>query len=141
MDSALYLDSLCPLPQSNAVKSVKAIVEALYQGSDLYAIRAAIVDLLEQQLKRGSEANNEAALPYFINAIGSLSHNINAKKEVSFSGLYPCLIDLENAIAVLDGEHTKHTRQYAKGLEELNYKFLIEALNEIRKAPTFKKEQ
>jgi hypothetical protein len=137
MDATYYLDLLCPLPQSNAVKSVKAILESLYKGSDLYAIRIAIVDLMAQQLKRGSDANNEEALPYFINALGSLTLNIDSKKGASPSGLYPCLIDLENAIAILDGARAKHTRQYIKSIEQLNYKFLIEALDAIRAAPVF----
>jgi hypothetical protein len=137
MDSTTYLNYVYPQPPSNAVKSVKPILEALYQGSDLYTIRVAITDLMELQLKRGNNANNEEALPYFINALGSLTLNITAKNKVTSLGLYPCLIDLENAIAILDGEKSRHARQYVQSVDQLNYKFLIEALDAIRQSPEF----
>jgi len=137
MESTSHLDSLCPIPQSSAVKRVKTIIETLYQGSDIGAIRIAVADLMEQQLKRGEDANNKTALPYFINALGSLSLSVTSQNRLSSVGLYPCLIDLENAIATLDGNESKHLRSYGKNGEELSYKFLIESLESIRKMPTF----
>lgn len=137
MDSTLDLNTTCSVLQTNAVKSVRAIIESLYQGTDLDVIRSAIADLMEQQLQRGHLANNDAALPFFINALGSLTINVNSKSRSSSDGLYPCLVDLENAIATLDGKASKRTHLYTKGMEHLSYTFLIEALEAIRHLPTF----
>ncbi|MGZ3236040.1 MAG: hypothetical protein ACXU8A_01545 [Burkholderiaceae bacterium] len=136
MDSTLDLNIPCPV-QSTAVKSVRAIIEALYQGTDLNVIRDAIADLMEQQLQRGHLANNDAALPFFINGLGSLTINVNSKSRSSPDGLYTCLVDLENAIATLDGKASKRPNLYTKSVEQLSYTFLIEALVAIRQLPTF----
>jgi hypothetical protein len=137
MEIASYSDTVCPVHQTNAVKSVKAITEALYQGSDLALIRSAIAELMTQQLQRGKSANNEAALTYFAIALGSLTLNITSKNRFSSVGLYPCLIDLENAIDMLDGKPSKHPRIFERNAEQLSYQFLIEALEAIRQSPAF----
>jgi hypothetical protein len=137
MESTSYFDTVCPVHQTNAVKSVKAITEALYQGSDLALIRSAIAELMAQQLRRGKDTNNEAALSYFAIALGSLTLNITSKNRSSSVGLYPCLIDLENAVGILDGNQSKHPRVFERNVEQLNYQFLIEALEAIRQSPAF----
>jgi hypothetical protein len=127
----------CTVHQTDAVESARALIEALYQGTDLDLIRVAIADLMEQQLQRGHLANNDAALPFFINALGSLTINVNSKSRSASDGLYPCLIDLENAIATLDGKEPKRPHLFTKSMEQLSYTFLIEALEAIRHLPIF----
>ncbi|HEY8099251.1 MAG TPA: hypothetical protein VIF82_00710 [Burkholderiaceae bacterium] len=137
MGSNSDLDIACLVHQTNAAKSVKAITEALFQGSDLKLIRHAIAALMAQQLERGKAASNEAARPYFVIALGSLTLNVTAKDQSSSTGLYPCLIDLENAIDVLDGKESKHARILARSGGQLSYQFLIESLEIIRQSPSF----
>ncbi|MGZ3241858.1 MAG: hypothetical protein ACXU7Z_15705 [Burkholderiaceae bacterium] len=137
MESTSYLDTVCPIHQTNAVKSVKAITAALYQGSDLDLIRSAIAELMAQQLQRGKDANNETARSYFVLALGSLTINVTTKNRSSSVGLYPCLIDLENAIDILDGKESKHPRIFEQRAEQLSYQFLLEALEAMRQSPTF----
>lgn len=124
-----------------AVKSVKTIIEELYQSNDICAIRIAIAELMEHHLHRGKDAHNEAALPYFINALGSLTLNVHSSKRASPVGLYPCLIDLENAIATLDGKDSKRFRLYSASVEKIDYDFLIEAIAAIRRSPGFKNNE
>ncbi|MGZ3236796.1 MAG: hypothetical protein ACXWIN_04200 [Burkholderiaceae bacterium] len=119
------------------MKSVKAITAALYQGSDLDLIRSAIAELMAQQLQRGKDANNETARSYFVLALGSLTINVTTKNRSSSVGLYPCLIDLENAIDILDGKESKHPRIFEQRAEQLSYQFLLEALEAMRQSPTF----
>jgi hypothetical protein len=127
----------CTAHQTVAVRRARVLIEALYQGTDLDVIRCAIADLMEQQLQRGYQAHNDAALPFFINALGSLTLNVNSKNQSSSDGLYACLVDLENAIATLDGRELKRTRFHTKSMEQLSYTFLIEALEAIRQLPMF----
>ena len=126
-----------PSDHNTAVKSIEAITDDLYQGRDLIQIRIAIADLMEHHLQRGKDIDNQEALPYFINALGSLTLNIHSKKRSSPVGLYPCLIDLENAIAMLDGKNSRRFRLYEKSVEQITYEFLIDALETIRRSPSF----
>lgn len=137
MDSTFDSDTECENHQIKAIKSVKSIAESLIQGHDINLIRNAIADLLGQQLQRGSNTNNHAARPYFMSTLGALTLNLNSKNQSSPVGLYTCLIDLEKAIAILDGKDPKRVHLYKESTDALSYKFLIEALEVIRQHSVF----
>ncbi|MGZ3236041.1 MAG: hypothetical protein ACXWIN_08110 [Burkholderiaceae bacterium] len=127
---------------NNAMKNIKEIVDELNLGSDVCFIRNDIADLMEHYLQRGKRADKDAALPYFINAIGSLALNINSPRDTTPVGLYTCLADLDKAIAGLEENaafdmNPKSASLKVKSIEHITYEFLIDALIALRGTSAF----
>jgi hypothetical protein len=124
------------------MKNVKTIIEELILGSDVRSVRNDVADLMEHYLQRGKRANKDAALPYFINALGSLALNINSTRGITPVGLYTCLTDLDKAIAGLEenvayDENPQLNNLKIKSIEYVTYDFLIDALIALRGTPAF----
>ncbi|MGZ3237967.1 MAG: hypothetical protein ACXWIN_00370 [Burkholderiaceae bacterium] len=117
------------------MKNIKEIVDELNLGNDVCLIRNDIADLMEHYLQRG-ERVKDVALPYFINAIRSLTLNVNSTKEITPVGLYTCLIDLEKAITASE-MNPKQDRINVTSLEHVTYGFLIDALIALRGTSAF----
>jgi hypothetical protein len=98
-------------------------------------IRNDIADLMEHYLQRSEHAKEEA-LPYLIDALGSLTFNAISTREITPVGLYTCLIDLEKAIATIEA-NPKQDCINAKGIEHVTYAFLLDALIALRKTSAF----
>jgi hypothetical protein len=118
------------------MKSVEQIIDDLNLGGDIKLIRNDIADLMEFHLQRGKCNNKEAALLYFINAIGSLTLNANSTRDINPVGLYTCLIDLAKAIHALD-ENPKINCRSNQSIDHITYEFLIDALIALRGTPAF----
>jgi hypothetical protein len=122
------------------LKNIKTIIDELNQGGDLSVIRCTIADLIEYYLQHGKDTNNVVALPFFINAVGTLSLNVNSKRCTSPVGLYSCLIYLEKAIAASEGK-AKPSCLNTESIEMPTYDFLIAVLAAIRRMPAFQNTQ
>jgi hypothetical protein len=129
----------CDTIQNTALRSVKTITEDLDNGCDLRLIRYAIADLIEHYLHRGKRTNNMAALPHLINAVGSLTLNVNSKKHTVPVGLYACLHDIEKAIGAFKKD-AELFRLSVQSLETITYDFLIETLEAIRQTAVFQEK-
>jgi hypothetical protein len=112
----------------NSIRSLRDLME---KEGNLDIVRAAIADLIAEKLRCAKAANQTAALPHLINAIGSFTLGINATRQPLKFGLYACLGDLEKICAAVDGNE-KWNPLFAKGSELMTFDFLIEAFQTIR---------
>jgi hypothetical protein len=87
-------------------------------------------------LLQGKRSNNEAALKYFIGALGSFVLNVNSTRDMTPVGLYSCLMDLAKAVDTF-AEHSILPRLNAKSIEHITYEFLIDALIRLRATSAF----
>ena len=114
------------------MKIIQSIIAKLEQDADLNVIRCAIADLIIHYSEYSKTMNNLAALDHLINAVGSLTLNINATRQPSALGLKVCMVDIEKAITELSNS-TETYQVRARRVEALSFDLLLEAAHAIHK--------
>jgi hypothetical protein len=112
-------------------ENLNLIAQKIGKGHDVNLIRCEIADLIKGQIEYCELHRCDAALPHLVNAVGSLSLNINSNRQPNTAGLYTALLDLEKAKRALQCEEIQSTFKI-KIHWSITYDMLLETVLAIR---------